>query len=231
MREKFMVTESDHLTYLNVFLQWKANGFDSHGGYEGTHLYYSIQVSRRLVHRTLCAFKVIEEGARSPRPARRHYEAAKDCLRVVRIRMGCRPVRPLLTVLRFFYMSLLTFAFEGNAFALPTFTNRQSKRAWANTSICARECRATFTRRARSSASAVRRATLLMLFAKRVFFSPKSDPPDYVVYHELVMTSKEYMNCVTAVEPRWLADLGPMFFLAVDSSSRFVREKAHTRAS
>lgn len=36
--------------------------------------------------------------------------------------------------------------------------------------------------------------------------------PDYIVYHELVMTTKEYMQCVTAVEPRWLADQGPMFF-------------------
>jgi pre-mRNA-splicing factor ATP-dependent RNA helicase DHX38/PRP16 len=26
------------------------------------------------------------------------------------------------------------------------------------------------------------------------------------------MTSKEYMQCVTAVEPEWLAELGPMFF-------------------
>jgi len=36
--------------------------------------------------------------------------------------------------------------------------------------------------------------------------------PDYIVYHELVMTSKEYMQCVTAVEPDWLATMGPMFF-------------------
>ena len=36
--------------------------------------------------------------------------------------------------------------------------------------------------------------------------------PDYVVYHELVMTSKEYMQCVTAADPHWLAELGPMFF-------------------
>eukprot|EP00854_Cymbomonas_tetramitiformis_P026062 gene26062-31917_t len=26
------------------------------------------------------------------------------------------------------------------------------------------------------------------------------------------MTSKEYMQCVTAVEPHWLAEMGPMFF-------------------
>ena len=36
--------------------------------------------------------------------------------------------------------------------------------------------------------------------------------PDYVVYHELVLTSKEYMQCITAVDGNWLAELGPMFF-------------------
>ncbi|EAL64456.1 DEAD/DEAH box helicase [Dictyostelium discoideum AX4] len=36
--------------------------------------------------------------------------------------------------------------------------------------------------------------------------------PDYIVYHELVMTSKEYMQIVTAVDPNWLAEMGPMFF-------------------
>ena len=36
--------------------------------------------------------------------------------------------------------------------------------------------------------------------------------PDYVVYHELVMTTKSYMQVVTAVDPLWLAELGPMFF-------------------
>merc|ERR1712088_592359 len=35
---------------------------------------------------------------------------------------------------------------------------------------------------------------------------------DYVVYHELIMTSKEYMHTATAVDGYWLAELGPMFF-------------------
>nr|GEW11338.1 pre-mRNA-splicing factor ATP-dependent RNA helicase DEAH7 [Tanacetum cinerariifolium] len=29
--------------------------------------------------------------------------------------------------------------------------------------------------------------------------------PDYVVYHELTLTTKEYMQCATSVEPQWLA--------------------------
>ncbi|KAI9904925.1 hypothetical protein N3K66_001454 [Trichothecium roseum] len=37
-------------------------------------------------------------------------------------------------------------------------------------------------------------------------------PPDYVVYHELVLTSKVYVSTVTAVDPHWLADLGGVFY-------------------
>lgn len=38
------------------------------------------------------------------------------------------------------------------------------------------------------------------------------DPPDYVVYHELILTSKEYMSVATAVDAHWLADLGGVFY-------------------
>lgn len=36
--------------------------------------------------------------------------------------------------------------------------------------------------------------------------------PKYIIYHELVMTTKEYMHCATAVQAEWLSDLGPMFY-------------------
>lgn len=36
--------------------------------------------------------------------------------------------------------------------------------------------------------------------------------PEYVVYHELVLTSKEYMSVVTAVSPYWLTELGGVFY-------------------
>ena len=53
--------------------------------------------------------------------------------------------------------------------------------------------------------------------------------PDYVIYHELVMTSKEYMQCVSAVEPHWLADAGPMFFSVKESHSSLKESKARRR--
>lgn len=49
--------------------------------------------------------------------------------------------------------------------------------------------------------------------------------PEYVVYHELVLTAKEYMQCVTAVEPQWLAELGPMFFSVKDSHTSRLEQR------
>ncbi|CCG84012.1 protein of unknown function [Taphrina deformans PYCC 5710] len=36
--------------------------------------------------------------------------------------------------------------------------------------------------------------------------------PEYVVYHQIMLTSKTYMSTVTAVDPYWLAELGGVFF-------------------
>ncbi|KAG5237314.1 pre-mRNA-splicing factor ATP-dependent RNA helicase [Salix suchowensis] len=49
--------------------------------------------------------------------------------------------------------------------------------------------------------------------------------PDYVVYHELILTTKEYMQCATAVEPHWLAEMGPMFFSVKDSDTSMLEHK------
>jgi pre-mRNA-splicing factor ATP-dependent RNA helicase DHX38/PRP16 len=49
--------------------------------------------------------------------------------------------------------------------------------------------------------------------------------PDYVVYHELVMTSKEYMQQVTAVDAQWLAELGPIFFTIKESHDSRLNQK------
>lgn len=36
--------------------------------------------------------------------------------------------------------------------------------------------------------------------------------PLYVIYHELILTNKEYMSCVTAVQPQWLLEYGSVFY-------------------
>ncbi|KAK1387337.1 RNA helicase [Heracleum sosnowskyi] len=55
--------------------------------------------------------------------------------------------------------------------------------------------------------------------------------PDYVVYHELILTTKEYMQCAISVEPEWLAELGPMFFSVKDSDASMLEHKKRQKES
>jgi len=48
---------------------------------------------------------------------------------------------------------------------------------------------------------------------QQVFIHPSSAmfnrQPDWCIYHELVLTSKEYMREVTAIDPKWLVEFAP----------------------
>tara|TARA_B110000977_G_scaffold173543_1_gene226774 strand:+ start:4236 stop:7760 length:3525 start_codon:yes stop_codon:yes gene_type:complete len=50
--------------------------------------------------------------------------------------------------------------------------------------------------------------------------------PDWVIYHELVLTSKEYMRECTVIEPKWLAELAPRFFKVGDPTKMTKRKRS-----
>ncbi|KAJ8632634.1 hypothetical protein MRB53_025970 [Persea americana] len=49
--------------------------------------------------------------------------------------------------------------------------------------------------------------------------------PDWVIYNELVMTTKEYMREVTVVDPKWLVELAPRFFKVADPTKMSKRKR------
>jgi pre-mRNA-splicing factor ATP-dependent RNA helicase DHX38/PRP16 len=49
--------------------------------------------------------------------------------------------------------------------------------------------------------------------------------PEYIVYHELIYTKKEYMQGVTASDPLWLAELGPVFFATRESTGSLTQKR------
>lgn len=49
--------------------------------------------------------------------------------------------------------------------------------------------------------------------------------PDWVIYHELVMTTKEYMREVTVVDPKWLVELAPRFYKGADPTKMSKRKR------
>ena len=152
-REKFFVPESDHLTFLNVYQQWKANGYRTDWCEE-------------------------------------HFIHAKAMRKVREVRAQ------ILDIMKTLKMQNLSCG-----------TNWDIVRK----AICS----AYFHNAARFKAIG---EYLNMRTGMPCFLHPTSAlyslgyTPDYIVYHELVMTSKEYMQCVTAVDAYWLAELGSMFF-------------------
>ncbi|KAJ1974777.1 DEAH-box ATP-dependent RNA helicase prp22 [Dimargaris verticillata] len=52
--------------------------------------------------------------------------------------------------------------------------------------------------------------------------------PEWLIYHELVLTTKEYMREVTAVEPKWLVEVAPRFFRVADAN-KISRRKRQER--
>eukprot|EP00053_Salpingoeca_punica_P018955 m.188740 g.188740 ORF g.188740 m.188740 type:complete len:700 (-) comp17538_c1_seq9:4467-6566(-) len=40
--------------------------------------------------------------------------------------------------------------------------------------------------------------------------------PEWLIYHEVVLTTKEYMRETTAIEPKWLVEFAPAFFKVAD---------------
>jgi ATP-dependent RNA helicase DHX8/PRP22 len=51
---------------------------------------------------------------------------------------------------------------------------------------------------------------------------------EWVIYHTLVLTTKEYMHCTTAIEPKWLVEAAPTFF-RVAPTDRLSKRKAAER--
>lgn len=63
-----------------------------------------------------------------------------------------------------------------------------------------------------------------------IYIHPSSSlfnrPPEMLIYHEVVMSSKEWAREVTAIEPQWLVELAPRFFRKADATSISKRKKA-----
>lgn len=153
VREKFAVPESDHLTYLNVYLQWKNNN------------YSSIWCNEHFIH------------TKAMRKVREVRSQLKDIM--VQQRMNLASCGSDWDVIR----KCICAAYFHQAAKLKGIGE------YVN----------------------VRTGMPCHLHPTSSLFG-MGYTPDYITYHELVMTTKEYMQCVTSVDGEWLAELGPMFY-------------------
>ena len=49
---------------------------------------------------------------------------------------------------------------------------------------------------------------------------------EHVIFHTLLLTTKEYMQCTTSIEPKWLVEAAPTFFKVAPSDRLSKRKKA-----
>lgn len=62
----------------------------------------------------------------------------------------------------------------------------------------------------------------LYLHPTSVLNNSRDLAPEYVVYHELILTKKEYMSCITEVDPWWLYEYGYLFYdISSDDRTKF----------
>lgn len=63
-----------------------------------------------------------------------------------------------------------------------------------------------------------------------VYIHPSSSiwqkSPDWVIYHELVLTSKEYMRDVIQIEPKWLVEFASKYYKVADPNILSKRKKS-----
>lgn len=157
-REKFFVPESDHLTYLNVYLQWKAQQYSS--SWCNDHFIHPKAMKKaREVHSQLV--DIMNQQKMKLSSSRNNWDVIRKAI--------CSS---------YFYNS-------ARVKGIGEYVNMLS-----------------------GLPSSLHPSSALFGLGYT---------PDYVCYHELIMTTKEYMSCVTAVEGEWLAEMGPMFFTVKES--------------
>ncbi|QLL34867.1 hypothetical protein HG536_0H02420 [Torulaspora globosa] len=152
-RSRFFVPESDHLTLLNVYSQWK---------------------SSRYSHRW-CS---------------KHFINFKSLQRAREIR------RQLVKIMQKNHITLIS-----------TGTDWHTIRKC----ICSGYAHQAAKVAGLGKYTSLRTGMELQLHPTSALYG-LGDLPPYVVYHELLMTTKEYICCVTSVDPFWLMEYGTLLY-------------------
>lgn len=54
------------------------------------------------------------------------------------------------------------------------------------------------------------------------------EPPEWVIYHELVLTSKEFMRNLIVIDPKWLLEIAPHYYKESDLLDEKEKKKIKT---
>ncbi|SCU77577.1 LADA_0A01156g1_1 [Lachancea dasiensis] len=154
-RTRFFVPESDHLTLLNVYAQWKANSYSA-GWCKRNFLQYKSLQRAKSIRVQLSA--LMQKKSISIVSSGTDWDVIRKCI--------C----------------------SGSA-------DQAARLSGLNKYV------------------QLRNGLELRVHPASALFGA-GDLPSYVVYHEMLLTSNEYINVVTAVDPLWLMNYGVVYYNA-----------------
>lgn len=152
-RARFFVPESDHLTLLNVYSQWKSNKFSSYWCQQHFLTYKSLLKAKDIREQLV---KIMKKNQIPILSSGKDWNIIRKCI-----------------------CSGFTYQ-AAKVTGLGKYVN-------------------------------LRTGMPVTLHPTSALFG-LGDPPQYVIYNELLMTTKEYICCVTAVDPFWLMDFGSLIY-------------------
>ncbi|KAK3295364.1 helicase associated domain-containing protein [Chaetomium fimeti] len=94
-------------------------------------------------------------------------------------------------------------------------------------------CAGYFRSAARRETEAGAGAYKTLVQGTQVYMHPSSalfgKQAEWVIYHELVLTTREYMHWTTAIEPQWLVDAAPTFFKLAGTDAKMSKRRMQER--
>lgn len=152
-RSRFFVPESDHLTLLNVYSQWKSNRFSHRWCSKNFLQFKSLQRAREIRDQFI---KIMKKQGIELSSSGKEWDIIRKCI-------------------------------------CSGFAHQAAKISGLGKYVH------------------LRTGMDIQLHPTSALYG-MGDLPPYVVYHELLMTTKEYICCVTSVDPFWLMEHGGLLY-------------------
>lgn len=152
-RSRFFVPESDHLTLLNVYSQWKSNRFSHRWCSKNFLQFKSLQRAREIRDQLI---KIMKKQGIELSSSGKEWDIIRKCI-------------------------------------CSGFAHQAAKISGLGKYVH------------------LRTGMDIQLHPTSALYG-MGDLPPYVVYHELLMTTKEYICCVTSVDPFWLMEHGGLLY-------------------
>ncbi|XP_954227.1 ATP-dependent helicase, putative [Theileria annulata] len=205
-RRKFFQSEGDHLTYLYIYNQWSNNQFSNYYCYNN-FLQYRALIKVQDIKKQLIS--IIDK-----------YKFMKKKMKIDNLNKTERIQKCICS--GFFHHSA-----KRDEDSYRTLLDEQKVYIHPSSSLFQRYCLPTEENLFPLTRSIFDIYFFLPYFSNYFYYLINNciRNPEYVLYHELILTSKEYMRDLTIIKSKWLLELAPTMFISSNNTFKHSSNK------